>query len=212
MVDMYESSELQVIEPIYSPHKSKKKKKIEIKNLRAHNYRSRTSYELVNLEPCPRSVDDVYALGIRLQYYIGAVYLELDGLNKGSNDKTYINLAIRQLEGKDLIEKLVNDNLNRLLGRFYNEYSEFDEYPVSEQVADKIQPFFNRVMANLLYQLDVMMNMTAKGDISSDDLEDSINNNMIALYTVLGKLFQAEEIKNSFNELISIRKAYVQKD
>ncbi|MDD3364832.1 MAG: hypothetical protein PHZ03_07625 [Syntrophomonas sp.] len=205
---MNEATELQVVEQPYRSHNKKRKSsKVELKNLRAQNYRSKTSDELVNLELCPRSVDDVYSLGVRLQYYIGAIYLELDAMNQGSKQIPYTSLALRQLEGKEEIEKLVNDNLNRLLWYFYNNGGPIIEAPVSEQVAKELQPFFNRIMANFLNQLDVMVNMTFNGDISAIDLDDSINNNIIAMYTVIAKLFKLDEIKNAFNDLISIRKA-----
>lgn len=210
MIDMNEAKVLQVVEQPNRTYNKKKTKKVELKNLRERNISNRTSDELVNLEPCPRSVDDVYSLGVRIQYYIGAVYLELDGMSKGSKQTVYTALALKQLEGKEEIEKLVNENLNRLLGWFYNNGGAIIEPPVSEQLAKELQPFFNRVMANFLYQLDVLMKMTAKGDISASDLDESINNNIIALYTVLCKLFKDEEIKDAFNELIGIRKALLQ--
>jgi hypothetical protein len=91
---------------------------------------------------------------------------------------------------------------------FYNNGGPIIEAPVSEQLAKEIQPFFNRIMANLLNQLDVMMNMTANGDISASDLDDSINNNIIAMYTVMSKLFKVDEVKDAFNDLIEIRRAF----
>jgi hypothetical protein len=212
MIDMNEAQELQVVQQSNRSLRRKKNTcKVELKSLRARNYQSKTSDELVNLEPCPRSVDDVYSLGVRLQYYIGAIYLELDSLNQGSQQIPYTSLALRQLEGKEAIEKLVNANLNHLLWQFYNSGGAIIEAPVSEQLAKEIQPFFNRIMANFLNHLDVMMSMTVNGDMSASDLDDAINNNIITMYSVLWKLFKDDEMKNAFSELSSIRRAMVNK-
>ncbi|MEN6463337.1 MAG: hypothetical protein ABFC94_18455 [Syntrophomonas sp.] len=169
------------------------------------NYRTKVNEEIANPVVCPRCVDEIYSLGVSLQNYIGSIYLELTVLNKGPKKNLYTNLALNQLVVKKEIEKLANDNLNRLLAYFYDNGGPIMEVPVSEKLAKEIQPFFNRIVNSFLNQVDFLVNRTSKGEMSANDLNIEINNHIISMYTAMGKLFQVDEMQNAFNELINVR-------
>jgi hypothetical protein len=157
--------------------------------------------DILCLEKFPRSVDEVYSLGISLQNYLGETYLT-------AMNKAYDNLALGEQNANEEIRRLVNTNLNQLLTYFYNNGGLFIETPapVSEQTAKEIRPFFNRIIINFLDQLDIVVSVAAKGNISSEELKELINNNVIKLYTTMTILFPVKEIQTAFTKLINIRK------
>lgn len=159
--------------------------------------------DLLCLEKFPRSVDEVYSLGISLQNYLEDTYLALDAMNKAYN-----NLALGEQNANEEIRRLANVNLNQLLTYFYNNGGLIIEAqePVSEQTAKEIRPFFNRIVINFLDQLDIVVSVAAKGNISAEELKELINNNVIKLYTTMTILFPVKEIQTAFTKLINIRK------
>lgn len=207
MIKMNEAREMKIADKMYVGYNQKKEStKAVPKTRRTRNCRTKAVDELINFGSCPCSVDEVYSLGISLQYYIGDIYLDLEA-TQGPQKFLYKKLALNQLDIKEEIAKLANANLNQLLCYFYNNGGPIIEAPVSEEMAKEIQPFFNRIAVNFMNQLDVIVSMASKGNMDPSELESAINNNIIAMYTTMRKLFQVDEIENAFNELISIRKA-----
>jgi hypothetical protein len=160
---------------------------------------------LIDLGPCPRSIDEVYSLGIKMQYYIGDIYLRLNALHQGSVKTLYKELALKQLDTKKEIQKLADDNLNELLSFFYNNGGAIIEPLVSEQMAKEMQPFFNRISANFLKQVDVLVSKASKEETNASELEPMINNILIEMYTTMSMLFPIQKMKDAYNELISLR-------
>lgn len=159
--------------------------------------------DILCLEKFPRSVNEVYSLGMSLQNYLEESYLALDAMNKA-----YKNLALGEQNANEEIRRLANANLNQLLTYFYNNGGQIieDQAAVSEQTAKEIRPFFNRIVINFLDQLDIVVSVAAQGNISSEELKELINNNIIKLYTTMTFLFPVEEIQTAFAKLINIRK------
>lgn len=155
--------------------------------------------------PCPCSVDQVYSLGINIQYYVGDIYLELGRRNQEPDKNQYKSLAMKQLDGKNAIEKLANINLTRLLSYFYNNGGPIIEPPLSEEMARDIQPFFTRISSNFMEQLDVIVDMVSKTSLSAHELEHMISGNVIDMYTTMSMLFPIDEIKDAFNDLIGVQ-------
>jgi hypothetical protein len=206
VVDMNEAKEIKVMSKMISSFYQKKASKKEApKTRRTRNYRTKVNSKLVNMEPVPCSADEVFSLGVSLQYYIGAIYLELAESNQGPHKVQYKDLALGQLEGKVEIEKLAKDNLNRLLTYFYNNGGPIIERPVSELMSKGIQPFFNRIVANFLDQVNALVQRVTEENISASQLEETINNYIITMYTSMCKLFLVDEIQTAFKELIGVR-------
>ncbi len=161
---------------------------------------STKSAELLNPMSCPRSVEEAYSLGISLQYYIGDIYLTLAGSITG-HKKIFNDIAIAQLDTKNKLQKLANTALNEKLAYFYNNGGCIIEPPVSEIQAKEINGFFNRIVANCLNQIDVIVTMATEGSTPPKELESEINNIIIRMYTSLGKLYQAADIKCAFEAM-----------
>ncbi|MGI5921311.1 MAG: hypothetical protein ACOX6I_06210 [Syntrophomonadaceae bacterium] len=179
--------------------KENKQPKIDLEKL--------PNYAAANSIACPRSADEVYSLGVNLQNYLGDIYLDLSGTSHGSQKVFYSKLAVEQLIGKEEIEKLANYNLNRLLSYFYSNGGPVIEPPLAEEKAREITPFFDRIVTNALYQLDLLVNDAIKEKMEAAELEKAINKNIIELYTSLSNLIPEKEIQDAFNELITVRKA-----
>lgn len=158
-----------------------------------------------DLGACPRTADQVYSLGINIQYCVGDIYLELSRLNQGTVKNQFKTRAIQQLDGKNEIEKLANINLNKLLTYFYNNGGPVIEPPLTEQTAREIQPFFARITANFMKQLNGIAAMAAKSNLSAGDLDNMINGDIIDMYTTMSMFFPIDEIKDAFNDLIRVR-------
>lgn len=171
------------------------------------NYHTKAAYELASSLPCPRSANDVYFLGVSLQYCIRAKYLELDGL-KSSIDKNFVVAqAARHLTIKTEIEKLAKYNLNVLLKKFYDQGGPIMEDPVSEEMVKDIQPFFDRIRSSFLQSLDEITQQTATGKLSVEDMEAEVNRQITEMYNALSRMFQPQEIREAFADLIEIRQS-----
>jgi hypothetical protein len=199
MIVMIEAKEIQVMQERISIS-------LEPENVRMPKCRTKAACEIVNQVVCLQSVDEVYLLGVKMQDYLGAAYNELAVLSAGPKKKIYSYLAKKQLGAKKEIETLANNNLNKLLQYFYENGGPIIEPPVSEELAREIKPFFKKIMESFLNQVDSLINKAARDEISSSDLEIEVNYQFINMYTAISRLYQAEEIQNTFNELISIKK------
>lgn len=177
------------------------------KTRRNRNNSVKTYDVLVDLGPCPCSVDQVYSLGVRIQYYVGDIYLELERVNQGALKNQYKKLALRQLDGKNEVEKLANLNLNRLLTYFYNNGGPIIDSPVSEQMAREISPFYIRITTNFLKQLDLIVGMASKGNFTVNELERMVNNLVTEMYITISMLFPMEEMKDAFDDLTGVRES-----
>lgn len=166
---------------------------------------TRVADKIARTIPCPRSMNDVYSLGVSLQYSIGETFLEIAELNQGNKRNLFTQLALKQLDAKAEIENLANANLNRLLAFFYNNGGPVIEPPVTNEQVKEIQPFFNRIMSNFYNQLDDSVQLTSKGSMNVEELDKVINNVLIDMYSTMRKLYQADEIVTAFDELIRIR-------
>lgn len=153
---------------------------------------------------CPRSVEDVYSLGISLQNYISSLYLELSEMNKG-NKKTFANQVVTQIVIKKEIEKLAKDNLNELLAYFYENGGPIIEPPLSEQAAQELQPNINRIVNGFLNQVDLILDKASQSDMNASDLDNEINRQIIIMFTAMIKLIKNDAMQNAFGELISLR-------
>lgn len=190
---------------IMSTTKKEKMMTVKVKavSVTMPNHQPKAADKMANPVVCPRCVDEVYSLGISLEEYLGRVYLELAELNKGKKNP-YTNLLLDHLGIKKGIEELAKDNLDQLLTYFYENGGPIIEKPVSELTAREIQPFFNRVVTSFLDQMDFVWNKAYQGKMSASDLNNQINEHIVAMYTSMGKLFRNEEMQNAFNELIYI--------
>lgn len=167
--------------------------------------KSKLGHMSIDLGTCPRSADQVYSLGINVQYCIGDVYLELSSLNQEPAKSQYKNMAMRQLDGKNEIEKLANINLNRLLTYFYNNGGQVIEPPLNDEMARQIKPFFSRMADNFIKQLNIIAGMAAKNNLSGCELEHTLNETIIDMYNTMSMFFPVDEIRNAFSDLIEVR-------
>lgn len=186
---------------------TKATRKIDLKLIRTQNYNNQAVGDLNKLGNCPRYVDDVYTLGINLHYYAGAIYLELADLYQGYCKAQFKNLALKELQGKQEIERFAKHNYNQLLMYFYDNGGPIIEAPVSEKMKNELQSTFDGILAEFLSQLSTVANAAAIGKMTARELAEAINSHMIATYTEISKLYGNKEIQNAFDELITIRKA-----
>jgi hypothetical protein len=164
------------------------------------NYHTKAAYEMASSNPCPQSVNDVYNLGISLQYCVRAKYLEVAEL---MNDKTYLtDQAAQQLIIKSKIEKLAAYKLNIQLNKFYNQGGPIIEEPVTKETVKQIQPFFNRIVSRFLQSLDENTSRLLTKEISAEKMNVEVKQQLAETYTTLGKMFPVAEIERAFAELI----------
>ncbi len=154
---------------------------------------------------CPRSMNDVYTLGIELQYYIGDVYVQMAEISRGEVRAQYKKMAVNQLEIKQKIQEINNARLNQLLSCFYNNGGKIIEAPVSAEQAKELQPFFNRIVNTFFNRLESLLVLAAEGSIAPDRLDRMINFDTIELYSNVGKLFKVQEFAEGFEVLIKLR-------
>jgi hypothetical protein len=115
---------------------------------------------------CPRYMNDVYTLGIDLQYYIGDIYLQMAEISRGDIRSQYKKMAVSELEIKEKIEKINNARLNELLTQFYNNGGQIIEAPLTSDQAKELQPFFNRLLDTYFKRLEsllVLLNLSFIG-------------------------------------------------
>lgn len=179
--------------------------KLNPESIKMPKYRTKATGEIANSVACPRGVDEVYSLGVSMQNYIGAIYLELTDLSKFPKKNLYTGLALHQLKVKKEIEKLGNYNLDRMLEYFYNNRGPIMEPPVSEESIREIQPAFDRNVAAFLTKIDFLVNRTFKGEMSPRDLDTEISRQIVAMYTAMRNLFHDDEMQQAFDELINVR-------
>lgn len=167
------------------------------------NYYTKAAYEVANSLSCPRSVNDVYNLGITLQYCVRAKYLELAEL---LNDKAWLkDQAAQQLAVKSKIEKLAAYNLDIQLIRFYEQGGPIMDDPVSSTAAQQIQPFFSRIMSRFLEMLDALTSQVLTKKISVEELPAAVSQQMIETYAAMERMFQDQDLQSAFAELIEIK-------
>jgi len=166
------------------------------------NYHTKAAYEMASSLPCPRSANDVYALGVSLQYCIRAKYLEIANL---MNNKTYLtDQAAQQLKIKSQIEKLSIYKLNMQLNKFYEQGGPIMEDPITQEMAREIQPFFSRITGRFLQSLDETASRLLTKQISAGEMTSEVRQQITETYNTLGKMFTAEEIESVFAELAEI--------
>lgn len=151
-----------------------------------------------NTISCPCSAEEVYSIGIDLQYLIGDMYLNLVNSSKGSMKSTLKELAMKQLDKKVKIQKLANINLNEKLNYFYNNGGPIIEPPVSKRQAQEINGFFTRIVNNRLNQINVIINKANDYNDDLNDLENEVNQIMKRMFTDLANLYNEDEIISAF--------------
>ena len=152
-------------------------------------------------------MNDVYTLGIDLQYYIGDIYLQMAEISRGDIRSQYKKMAVSELEIKEKIEKINNARLNELLTQFYNNGGQIIEAPLTSDQAKELQPFFNRLLDTYFKRLESLLVLAAEGSITPERLDRMINFDTLEMYGNVSKLFKVDEIVQGFNNLISIRES-----
>lgn len=164
------------------------------------NYHTKAAYELASSLPCPKSANDVYSLGVSLQYCIRVKYIELAG---HSIDKDFLmDQAAQQLAIKKKIEELATFKLNVLLEKFYDQGGPIMEDPVSKQMVREIQPFFNRIMSRFLQALDEITCQAVIKNSSVKEMVFEVNCQITETYSALGRMFPVKEIESAFADLL----------
>ncbi|HWQ77089.1 MAG TPA: hypothetical protein VN441_17410 [Syntrophomonas sp.] len=166
------------------------------------NYHTKAAYEMADSLPCPRSTNDVYTLGVSLQYCIRSKYLEISELLQSRN--YFTEQAANQLPVKSKIENLAAYKLNVQLNNFYNQGGPVIDEPVTPEMARKIQPFYNRIMSRFLQSLDEIASRVLTRQISAEQMITEVNEQVIDVYSSLGRLYQVKEIENAFADLVEI--------
>ncbi len=149
---------------------------------------------------CPHTTEDVYSIGIKLQYLIGDMYLDYEN---GSDKATRIvlkELALKQLNKKNEIQKLADMDLNNKLTYFYENGGPIIEPPVSEKRAKEINGFFNRIAENYLKNIEVQISKANESNVQ--ELEGNVNQIIVRMLTDLANLYIENEIRMAFKELI----------
>lgn len=160
--------------------------------------------------PCPRCAEEVYSLAIELNDYLGQTYMDLAGRTREPQRSMLKKLATKCFEKKSDITNAINDDLNRELAYFYEHGGPVIEPPVTEVNIKDIQPFFNKSASNFFSQLDAMVYVTGKGEMSVTELERETCNYTVGLFTILGRLYQAAEVREAFGELVRIEMSKAQ--
>lgn len=171
------------------------------------NYHTKAAYELASSQPCPRSVNDVYALGVNLQYCIRAKYNELNELLPGRGNMLLTQQAARQLTIKTEIEKQAKYKLNIILGEFYEHGGPIMEDPVSKQMAKDIQPFFNRHISNFLIRLDELTRQAEHGKMKAEEMTTAVEKQLKDTYAAMAEMFRNADMESAFTDLLEIRQS-----
>lgn len=162
--------------------------------------------EVLSRVVCPRSVEEVYWLGVNIQNYLATIYNELIVLSTSPAKNIYRKLALKQVEVKQEIENLAKENTNRLLQYFYDNGGPIIEAPVSEKTAVELKPYFKQFMDSFLNQVTLLVNKASGNEITAGDFNFEINYQVISMYIAMSKLYQAEDVKNAFTQLNDIIK------
>ncbi len=171
------------------------------------NYHTKAAYELASSQPCPRSANDVYSLGVGLQYCIRAKCIEIGNYSRTLDKQLLDELAAKQLTIKSEIEKMAKYNLNELLVKFYNSGGPIMADPVSKQMAKDNQRFFSLILSNFLQSLDDAALETLRGKLSVEEMERDVENKIAELYASLARMFPVKEIEIAFADLVKIRQS-----
>jgi len=160
--------------------------------------------KIAEIGTCPRSVDEVFSLGIKLQYYIGGVYMEMAEMRRGEAKKYFKQQAVKQLAIKDEIKYLADNNLNRMLDYFYANGGPVIEPPVSDETAKRIQPFFNRIASS---SLDEIRNVIDEGsNYDAENVAMYVTETVADMYSAISRLYEAESaMTGAFKELLAIQ-------
>ena len=151
---------------------------------------------------CPRCSGEVYSLGVELKGHLAQAYMDLSGRGRESQRNMLKKLAIRYFENKKEITDLINADLNRELAYFYQNGGPIIEAPVTEKDIRDIEPFFYKTIANFFSQVDAMVYVVGKGEMSVTELERETYQYISGLFNILGRLYQDPEVKKAFNELV----------
>lgn len=153
---------------------------------------------------CPRCEHDVYALAIKMHYYIGAIYLDLADSNK-NNKAAYTSLAAVQLAKKDEISRHSNERLDQLLYVFYyvNEGQVINP-PISEIMAEEIQPDFDAILTFFMNQIDDIVEAAINENLDITEVENKIAACMVETCTQISMLYKVDEIQKAFDEVLRI--------
>jgi hypothetical protein len=150
---------------------------------------------------CPRSADEAYSMGVKMQGFIGGIMAE-NISEAGSREER--EAVKRQLAIKNRIRQLADFNLNQLLDYFYNNGGPVIEPPVSEYTAKEIQPFFNRIAMNALIQ---MMEAAEQYQGNLQETVTNITDSVVSMYEAMGKLYpETNEVKTAFAEMRELHK------
>lgn len=165
---------------------------------------ARTFAVLGKIDQCPRNVNQVYSLGITLQEYIEASYLELAGMKQCPEKDLCTSLAEKQVESKQQVDVLRLANFNRLLTYFYDNGGPVIEDPVSDTQARMIMPFFTRIISNFEKHVNSVLLSAIKGKTPAKNLEACVNGILISTYSALSDLYEDKSIQNAFMELVNV--------
>lgn len=158
--------------------------------------------EFICLHSCPRSVEEVYTLAVSLQYHIGDIFVILAELSLEPEKTTYLNKAMIQLENKNIIQHNCDEYLNGLVISFYKNGGQVLDERLSDGEAREIQPFFKRILSNLLLSYDALLGMHLNENLTLEQMLAEINNYTLHSYASWGKLYRNEKISRAFNELM----------
>ncbi len=172
----------------------------DVKKLRDHNG---SIAQFVNAHPFPCSVEEVFALAISLQYYIGNLYLEMADICHEPQKTEYLNIAMQQLENKKAIEKSCNDYLNELMDYFYKTGGPIMDDRLNELQSKELQAFFQRILTNLLTHFDILVDMSLNGSLSLEQMRTEVNYYTLHSYSSWSKLYRNVKIQRAFNELMN---------
>lgn len=161
--------------------------------------------DFLTLVNCPRSENDVYSFAIKLEYYIGSLFMALAEIKEGNAKADCTNLAFKQLDRKEKIAKINNDKLNELLQFFYDNDGPIIEPLVDEKRSREITPLFRSILDKFLNQMDIIVKMISTGNIAANQMELKINSYLIEMYTAMIALYQEEEMRRAFGEMIQVR-------
>ncbi|MDD4802548.1 MAG: hypothetical protein PHF24_06365 [Syntrophomonas sp.] len=162
-----------------------------------------------NTLDCPRSAADVYYFGMYVHDYLDNIYRNLKLASRPNQDNRKQFDASRNT-CKDEIRTLIENYLNRCLGYFYKNGGPVIQAPVSDTDIQEIQPFFYKIAANFYDQLETMSYIASKGDMSANDLKVESTKYIIGLLNTMEKLYSVDEVKEAFEDLITVEKNLLQ--
>lgn len=157
------------------------------------------SAEQVQMFTCPRTTEEVYSLGVKLQYMVGDLYLKYADSGDKVRKNAFMGLALKQLDKKTEIQRLANIDLNEKLNYFYNNGGPIIEPTVNEKTAREINGFFNRIAENYLLKMEELISESADNHVA---LEVEVNQMIVRMLTDLANLYHENEIRMAFKELI----------